>query len=122
MIVEIELSGNVPSKKNSRINLSSGKSIPSAKYRAWRNAALWQVKQQTRHLFTKPVKLEVVVYFSTKIRADLDNRVTSILDMLVDALVLQDDKWQNVPEIHAKAEYRQHQPGALIRLIEIEKQ
>lgn len=121
-MVEIELSGNVPSKKNSRINLKSGKSIPSLKYTAWRNAALWQVKQQTRHLFTNPVKLEVVVYFGTNVRADLDNRVTSILDMLVDALVLQDDKWQNVPEIYAKAEYRQHQPGALIRLIEIEKQ
>lgn len=68
----------------------------------------------------KPARLEVTIYFGTNMRADLDNRITSILDMLVEAMVLQDDKWQYVPEIHAKAEYRKGKPGALLRLIELE--
>lgn len=64
--------------------------------------------------------LEVVIYFGTYRRADLDNRVTSILDMLVEALVLRDDKWQDVPAIKAVAEYRKNAPGAYIRITEME--
>ena len=86
----------------------------------WQSSAIWQIKQQKRNLFVNPVRLEVIVYFGTNVRADLDNRITSILDMLKEAMVIQDDKWQYVPEIHAKAEYRKGKPGALLRLIELE--
>lgn len=119
-MIELTLTGNIPSKKNSRINLKSGVSIPSAKFTAWQNDAIWQIKQQKRKRFVKPVRLEVTVYFGTNARADLDNRITSILDMLVEAMVLQDDKWQYVPEIHAKAKYRKGKPGAVLRLVELE--
>lgn len=119
-MLELVLTGNIPSKKNSRVNLKSGVSIPSAAFRNWQTEALWQVKQQTRKRIVKPARLEVTIYFGTNVRADLDNRITSILDMLVEAMVLQDDKWQYVPEIHAKAEYRKGKPGALLRLIELE--
>lgn len=119
-MLELVLVGSIPSKKNSRINLKSGVSIPSAKFNSWQDDALWQVKQQTRKRFVKPVRLEATIYFGTNVRADLDNRVTSILDMLVEAMVLQDDKWQYVPEIYAKAEYRKGKPGALLRLIELD--
>ena len=119
-MIELILTGNIPSKKNSRVNTKAGKSFPSAKFTAWQNDALWQIKQQTHKRFVKPVRLEATVYFGTNVRADLDNRITSILDMLVEAMVLQDDKWQYVPEIHAKAEYRKGKPGALLRLVELE--
>lgn len=75
---------------------------------------------QTRQRFYVPVGIEVIIYFGTNIRADLDNRLSSILDMLVEALILRDDKWQDVPRIAIQAEHRKGKPGAFIRLTEIE--
>lgn len=118
--VELTLEGNVPSKKNSRARTRTGISVPNNKFIQWQNDAMWQVRKQTRHRFFKPVGVEVIIYFGTMGRADLDNRVTSILDMLVEALVLRDDKWQDVPLIKAQAEYRKKQPGAFIRITELE--
>lgn len=119
-ILELRIEGNVPSKKNSRVRTRSGSSIPSKAFTDWQDSALIQVRQQTRDRILKPVALEVIVYFGTNVRADLDNRVTSILDMLVEALVIRDDKWQDVPRISAQAEYRKGNPGAFIRLTELD--
>lgn len=119
-IVELKIEGNVPSKKNSRVRTRSGSSIPSKAFSDWQESALWQVRQQTKTRFLKPVSLEVIIYFGTNGRADLDNRVTSVLDMLVEALVIRDDKWQDVPRIAAQAEYRKREPGAFIRLTELD--
>lgn len=117
-MLKLELVGNVPSKKNQRINLRSGVSIPSAKFSAWQTDALWQVKQQTRQRFFKPVAIDITIYFATQRRADLDNRVTSILDMLVESLVLSDDSWQMVPQITARAIYRKDAAGATVYITE----
>jgi Holliday junction resolvase RusA-like endonuclease len=116
---EITLKGNVPSKKNSRINLRSGVSIPNNKFTQWQNDAIMEVRRQTRQRFYKPVSIELIVYFGTMGKADLDNRLTSVLDMLVEALVLRDDKWQDVPQIAVQAEYRKKEPGAFIRITEV---
>lgn len=118
-MIEIKLQGNVPSKKNSRIRTRSGSYIPNKLFTQWQEEALWQVRAQCKQRFLKPVRVDVIIYFATMARADLDNRLTSILDMLVEGLVLPDDKWQNVPEISAKAEYRKGDPGALIHIAEL---
>ena len=119
-MIELVLEGSVPSKKNQRINRGDGVSFPSKKFVQWQSDALRQVRIQTRQRFLVPVGVEVIIYFGTKVRSDLDNRLSSILDMLVEALVLPDDKWQDVPRIAIEAEYRKGQPGAFIRLTEIE--
>jgi len=94
-------------------------SFPSKKYVEWELDALKQTRLQTKVRFIKPVSIEVIVYFGTNIRADLDNRLTSILDMLVEGLVLKDDKWQDVPLMQAQAEHRPRNPGAFIRITEL---
>lgn len=116
---ELVLSGNIPSKKNSRINLKSGVSIPSKDFATWQNDTIKVVNTQTRTRFFNPVAMEVLIYFGTDTRADLDNRLTSILDMLVEACVLPDDKWQNVPMVMLQAEYRPRKPGAFVRITEL---
>lgn len=118
-MVELRLEGNVPSKKNSRINRGDGKSFPSRRYMDWELDAMRQVRMQTRERFFNPVSLEVIIYFGTKTRADLDNRLTSILDMLVECVVLRDDKWQDVPQIALQAEYRKGKGGAFVRITEL---
>lgn len=64
--------------------------------------------------------MEVIIYFGSDAKADLDNKLTSILDMFVEALLLPDDKWQNVPLMKLQAEYRPRNPGAFIRIEELE--
>ena len=118
-IVELVLEGSTPSKKNSRINRGDGMSFPSKKFADWQTYALQQVRVQTRERFYNPVSIEVIIYFGTDARADLDNRLTSILDMLVEGLVLRDDKWQDIPMIQLQAEYRPRKPGAFIRITEL---
>lgn len=118
-IVELILEGNVPSKKNSRAMTRTGISVPNNKFIQWQNDALKQIRVQTKERFYTPVSIELIIYFGTRGRADLDNRLTSILDMLVEGLVLRDDKWQDVPLMTAQAEYRKNQPGAFIRITEL---
>jgi Holliday junction resolvase RusA-like endonuclease len=119
-MIELVLEGSVPSKKNQRINRGDGVSFPSKKFMQWQVDALKQVRIQTRQRFLVPVGVEIIIYFGTKVRSDLDNRLSSILDMLVEALVIKDDKWQDVPRIAIEAEYRKGQPGAFIRLTELD--
>jgi Holliday junction resolvase RusA-like endonuclease len=112
--------GAIPSKKNSRINRRDGMSFPSRDFTLWQKDALKQIRRQTRHRFLSPVAVEVIIYFGSLGRADLDNRLTSILDMLVEALVIKDDKWRLVPQMAIQADYRKNDPGAFIRLTEVE--
>lgn len=118
-MVEIRLEGAVPSKKNSRVRTRAGSYIPSKAFYDWQEAAMWQARQQHKQMFYEPVRVEVTIIFGTKGRADLDNRLTSVLDMLVEALILRDDKWQAVPEMVARAEYRKGAPGAIIKITEV---
>jgi Holliday junction resolvase RusA-like endonuclease len=118
-MLELALTGSVPSKKNSRVRTRGGAYIPSKVFYDWQTAAMWQVRQQTRERLFKPVAVDVTIVFGTKGRADLDNRLTSVLDMLVEALVLRDDKWQDVPEMTVRAAYRKGEPGATIRITEV---
>lgn len=118
-IVELKLAGNIPAKKNSRINRGDGMSFPSRDFENWQTTAMQNVRLQTRVRFSYPVSMEVIIYFGSDTRADLDNRLTSILDMLVKCMVLPDDKWQDVPMIALQAEYRKNRPGAFIRMTEL---
>lgn len=118
-MIELVLDGSIPSKKNSRTNLSSGVSIPSTKFTQWQNDALRQVRMQTRERFLGLVQIEAIIYFATLGRADTDNKMTSILDMLVEGLVLKDDYWESVAETHYMAAYRPGKPGAFIRITEL---
>jgi Holliday junction resolvase RusA-like endonuclease len=118
-IIELALEGNVPSKKNSRVRTRSGSSIPSKAFYDWQADAIKQIRVHTRERFYNPVYIEVIVYFGTNVRADIDNRLTSILDMLVEALVIRDDKWQDVPMLAVQAQYRKGHPGAFIRITEL---
>lgn len=118
-MIELRLDGNVPSKKNSRINTKDGKSFPSKDFSQWQNDALKQVRAQTRQRFIGLVHLEVIIYFATLGRADTDNKVTSLLDMLVEALVLKDDYWETVAKTSYEAAYRPGAPGAFVRITEL---
>lgn len=80
---------------------------------------MWQVRQQCRERFFQPVCVDVTITFGRKSRSDLDNRLTSVLDMLVEALVLRDDRFEYVPEMAVRGRYEKNNPGAIIRITEV---
>ena len=118
-IVEFTLTGNIPSKKNSRINTSDGRSFPSTKFTQWQADAITDIRRQTRHHFSGHVQIELILYFGTLGKADTDNKVTSILDMLVEGIFLKDDYWESVARTVYEAQYRQNKPGAFVRITEL---
>jgi len=118
-IVSLTLDGVVPSKKNSRVNTKDGKSFPSKKFTDWQDNAIIDVRRQTRQRFLGVVQIELIIYFGTLGRADTDNKVTSILDMLVEALVLKDDYWESVARTVYEAAYRPGKGGAFVRITEL---
>lgn len=118
-VVELQLEGSIPSKKNSRVHTRSGASIPSKAFEQWQKDALRQVRMQTRERFYGLVQVELIIYFATLGRADTDNKVTSILDMLVEGLVLKDDYWETVAHTSYEAAYRPGRGGAFVRITEL---
>lgn len=117
--VKLTFEGTVPSKKNSRVNLRSGVSIPNKKFVQWQEKAMWEVRQQTRERFLGMVQVDTIIYFGTKGRADADNKRTSLLDMLVEMVVLPDDAYQYVAAGRTIGVYRKGKPGAFVRIREV---
>ena len=99
----IILTGETPSKKNSRINTRSGRSFPSTEYKKWNAETVAEIKRYAAEGKIKPVKngesvkLTVTFYHGDNRRRDSDNQLSSILDTLVDAGILIDDNWRVVP-------------------------
>lgn len=118
--VEIRLEGTIPSKKNSRSNTSDGRSFPSTKFTQWQRDSIIEVRRQTRERFLGHIQIELILYFATLGKADTDNKVTSVLDMLVEALTLKDDYWESVAKTSYEAAYRPGKSGAFIRITQLE--
>lgn len=121
MTLEFHLEGEVPSKKNSRINTRSGRSFPNQKYVHWHDTALVPVNLQW-HLQSKkepikgPCALSVTFYHGDLKQRDSDNQLSSILDLLKDAGVIPDDNWKIVRKISVDNRYEKHMPGCCIYL------
>lgn len=93
-----------PSKKNSRITLKNGKTIPSKDFTQWHSLASLSLCTQERpkEPINYPCIITIAFTHKDKHRRDSDNQVSSILDLLQDCFVLEDDKWEIVQEIHVK--------------------
>lgn len=115
----LKLTGNVPSKKNSRINTRSGRSFPSKAYTEWHEQATAELNTQHLVSFDKPVRIQADFYFKDNIRRDLDNRLTSILDLFVDLGIIKDDRWQCVPELITTGQLDRNNPRVLIKIEEV---
>ena len=101
-MIKFQLKGNTPSKKNSKnIIYAKGRMmvIPSQKHKDWHEEQMWVMKSLKISLQTKPVMIAMTFFADSKRRGDLDNKAASILDLLTDAGVLEDDDWFHVPNV-----------------------
>lgn len=120
MILEFTLKGPIPAKKNSRRNFR-GLSLPSENYLKWHKENLPTAKTAAGVSsldVNKPLKIEVLVTFKDKRRRDLDNELSSVLDLMVDAGVIKDDCWVNVPEMSIKG-VKGEEDKAVIKVTQI---
>ena len=112
------ISGNIPSKKNSRINTRSGRSFPSKNYQAWHSITFAQIKGQFDHDTLEEIReIKINLVFPTKRKSDLTNKAESVMDLLVDCEVLKDDNWFVVPKVTLTGSYLKNQGGAEIIII-----
>lgn len=72
---------NVPGKRGGRAR--------TQRYRAWAQAAGWDVAQAKAKPIVGPVKIEIAVPMGMK--GDLDGRAKAALDLLVEHQVIEDD-------------------------------
>lgn len=97
------LEGQVPSKKNSRqIFAKHGRivNIPSKRYKEWHDLASKQLEGFGS--LKPPYEIVMVFWMQNNRRADLDNKMASILDLLQDCGIIEDDCWQKLRSIKAK--------------------
>ena len=101
-MIRFEILGETPGKKNSKIWTKSKKLIPSAKHQKWHSDAMLQLNAQLSTMgprpeaIEEPVAITLTFYHGDMVRRDSDNQTASIMDILQDAKVLADDRWQIV--------------------------
>ena len=99
-MLRFQILGETPGKKNSKIWTRSGKLIPSAKHQKWHQDAMLQLQAQIAiakpEVVDWPVSITLTFYHGDQVRRDSDNQAASIMDLLQDAKVLADDRWQIV--------------------------
>ena len=117
MMIHIPL--ETPSKKNSRVvDRRTGRTFPSKKYTEWHRAASSYLLQQgARNAGEGPFALYLEFTHGDRVRRDSDNGVSSILDLLVDCGVLQDDNWMVVSKIVTTNLYDKGRPGVQISIV-----
>ena len=89
--MEFILRGNIPSKKNSRINTRSGRSFPSKAYTQWHEIACWQLKRLKTIDYR--IKIDYIFTPKDKRKFDVSNKIESINDLLVDMGIIKDDNY-----------------------------
>lgn len=118
----ITISGDTPSKKNSRKLVPRGNrimSFPNDRYQAWHKAAMSELMQYTGQADNK-VMVDYMFYVGTNRKKDLDNMIASVNDLLVDKGLLADDSWQNLCIGSADACIDRDNPRAEVTIIELE--
>jgi len=117
------IKGRIPSKKNSRnIFVRGGKivNIPSKQYGNWHKEASQQLIGGEKIKGRCSVKLSF--FMPDKRKADLSNKVESIMDLLVDNGIIEDDSWQYVPRLFMEfIEVDKKNPRVLVWITELEE-
>lgn len=99
----IVLPGRVPSKKNSKRIICFGSKprvLPSLAYEQWHEAMLWHLKVKRPKRFPETrVTVAIVIYADSMRLFDLSNSAESVMDLLVEAEIIEDDSWRWVPQL-----------------------
>ena len=111
--IELTLLGQVLSQKNQKsiaYNRSTGKPfiMSNKAVKEWQNHEDVQLlKYRIKGPLSGRQEISIIFYMKDNRRRDLDNLLTSVLDSLVRANILEDDSWQH-PIVTGKQIGRAH--------------
>lgn len=92
MVGKIIITGRIPSKKNSRITVrATGMSFPSSDYTSWHRNAGRQIMGSPK-MNGKGITMDF--WLPDNRKTDLNNKAASILDLMKDMGIIEDDAWQ----------------------------
>lgn len=96
------LNGRIPSKKNSKaIRIIRG--IPmlfsSGAYNKWNKEQLKEIGKSKIGVYRKINSIQLTFFAPDKRKTDLTNKAESIMDLLVDAGIIEDDNWYVIPMV-----------------------
>ena len=108
--MKLTISGHVPSKKNSKRLVYAGHRpviISSKAYEAWHTVALLELQHQVKGMRNRikmsvPHHIEITIFAESARKNDLTNKAESLMDLLVDYGLIEDDNWFLIPEIVLK--------------------
>lgn len=121
-----QILGETPSKKNvNKFNCKTKRVYKDAHYERWHEDAMVQLQSyiglamlgdEMPKAIDYPIRVNLTFVHGDKARRDSDNQVSSIMDLLQDVKVLEDDRWEIVREIHVKNEYEKNEARCLIEI------
>lgn len=102
--LQITVNGRIPSKKNMLVIKKKGTSgryiSPSDKFKAWHEEQSWLLRHKVPDEPIQKCKVDIVFYPPDKRTADSNNKAASILDLLADNGIIEDDNWFCVVDDH----------------------
>ena len=100
--MKLFVSGRIPSKKNSKRRLRRGNrtfTVPSLAHESWHGQAFLELRMQCAKKVKNVRAVSLSFWFKDNAVKDLTNAAESIMDLLVDYGVLEDDCWQKTGQI-----------------------
>lgn len=91
----------------------------TGRYKKWVQDAKEQIISQIEYEpFFEKVHIDFDIYFNRHGIAggDIENKVSSIMDLLVEIGIITDDNYECLVSYHACGEYRKNKPGAKIKI------
>lgn len=116
---KIIITGRIPSLKNSKvISCRNGRPLvlPSKAYREWHEIASWELVAQKPPRGIEHCEIEIKFYAPDKRHTDLTNKAESLMDLLVDLEVIEDDNWEVVRKLTLEFMGKSDKPRAEITL------
>jgi hypothetical protein len=98
--MKIIILGAIPSKKNSKIMVCRGKFpilLPSSNFTKWHKDALLQLTGQKK---IRANELILTFFAGDNRKFDLTNKAESIMDLLVDGGLIEDDNYSIISNLH----------------------
>lgn len=104
--MKLTISGNTPSQKNRKIisqNKATGRPFlrTAPQVLEWRQEATIELAAQFKgyKVTDYPISINIVVWFDSNRRRDLDNALSSIMDALVEANIIEDDSTKYISQL-----------------------
>lgn len=96
---KIVVHGRIPSKKNSTITMCRNNRalhFPSNAYRDWHKVVSLQLPKTP---IPAIIELTILFFLPDNRKTDLTNKAESVMDLLVDNNILEDDNWTVIPRL-----------------------